>query len=103
MVGGGTVGKKVYVGNLSYGTSEDKLRTLFTEFGEVESVSVITDRYTGRPRGFAFVEMATEQAAQAAITALNGQSVDDRELKVAEAKPQRERERRGGERGRPRW
>jgi RNA recognition motif-containing protein len=102
------MGKKVYVGNLSYDTSEDKLRTLFTEFGEVESVAVITDRYTGRPRGFAFVEMATEQAAQAAIAALNGKSVDDRELNVAEAKPQRERQQRSrdwrdSDRGRSRW
>jgi cold-inducible RNA-binding protein len=92
------MGKKVYVGNLSYQTSEEQLRTLFAEFGEVESVSVITDRYTGRPRGFAFVEMAAEQAAQAAISALNGKSVDDRELTVAEAKPQRERDQRGGDR-----
>lgn len=82
--------KKVYVGNLNYQTTEDTLRTLFAEYGEVESVSVITDRYTGRSRGFAFVEMGTDEAAQAAIDAVNGKTVDDRQLKVAEAKPRRE-------------
>ena len=94
------MGKKVYVGNLNYQTTEDTLRTAFAEFGEVESVSIITDRYTGRSRGFAFVEMATDGAAEEAITALNGRPLDDRELKVAEAKPQRER---SSDRGRPRW
>jgi RNA recognition motif-containing protein len=93
--------QKVYVGNLSYDTTEDTLRTLFAEYGEIESISVITDRYTGRPKGFAFVEMATEQAAQAAISGLNGKSVDDREIKVDKAKPPRDR--RGGDRGRSRW
>jgi cold-inducible RNA-binding protein len=93
--------QKVYVGNLSYNTTEDTLRTLFAEFGEIESVNLITDRETGRPKGFAFVEMATEQAAQAAISALNGKSVDDRELKVDKAKPPRDR--RGSDRGRSRW
>ncbi len=82
------MGKRIYVGNLSYNTTEGALRTLFAEYGEIESVSMITDRDTGRPKGFAFVEMATEQAAQAAISALNGKSVDDREIKVNEAKPQ---------------
>jgi RNA recognition motif-containing protein len=98
--------KKVYVGNLSYHTNEDALRTLFAEFGDIESINVVTDRYTGRSRGFAFVEMATEEAAQAAIGGLNGKMVDDRELKVAEAKPKRERSRDswgGGDRRRSRW
>jgi RNA recognition motif-containing protein len=97
--------KKVYVGNLNYDTTEDTLRTLFAEFGEIESVNVITDRYTGRSRGFAFVEMTTEQAAQEAISGLNGRSVDGRELKVAEARPPRDRSRepRGGDRYRSRW
>ncbi len=95
--------QKLYVGNLSYDTTEDSLRTLFAEYGEIESVNVITDRGTGRPKGFAFVEMATDQAAQAAISALNGKSVDDREIKVDRAKPQGERDRsddrpRGGRR-----
>lgn len=93
--------KKVYVGNLSYNTTEDKLRTLFAEYGEIESVNLITDRDTGRPKGFAFVEMATDQAAQAAISALNGKSVDDREIKVDKANPPRER--RTSNRGHSRW
>jgi RNA recognition motif-containing protein len=92
----------LYVGNLSYDTSEDTLRTLFGEFGEVEAVNVITDRYTGRPRGFAFVEMAEEQPAMEAISALNGKSVDGREIRVDKAKPRADRGRQG--RGRqPRW
>jgi cold-inducible RNA-binding protein len=88
--------KNVYVGNMSYDTTEDKLRELFAVHGEVVSVNVITDRYTGRPRGFAFVEIATNEAAQAAIAALNGQMVDGRQLKVEEAQP---RKPRGDERG----
>jgi RNA recognition motif-containing protein len=86
----------IYVGNLSYDTTEDTLRTLFGEFGEVESARVITDRYTGRSKGFAFVEMSTEDAAQAAIDALNGKSVDGRDLRVDKAKPRTERRQ-------PRW
>jgi RNA recognition motif-containing protein len=93
--------QKVYVGNLSYNTTEDSLRALFAEYGEIESVNLITDRATGRPKGFAFVEMATDQAAQAAISALNGKSVDDRELKVDKANPPREG--RSGDRRRSRW
>jgi RNA recognition motif-containing protein len=98
--------QKVYVGNLSYNTTEDTLRTLFAEYGEIESVNLITDRGTGRPKGFAFVEMATDQAAQAAISALHGTSVDEREIRVDKAKPQADRDRRdtrprGGRR--PRW
>ena len=93
--------QKVYVGNLSYNTTEDTLRTLFAEYGPIESVNVITDRGTGQPKGFAFVEMATDQAAQAAISALNGKSVDEREIKVDKANPPRER--RASDRGRSRW
>ena len=93
--------KNLYVGNLSYDTTEDTLRTLFAEYGQIESVRLITDRYTGRSKGFAFVEMSTEQAAQEAISGLNGKQVDNREKKVDNAKPQRER--RGSDRGRPRW
>jgi cold-inducible RNA-binding protein len=95
--------QKVYVGNLSYNTTEDTLRTLFAEYGEIESVNVITDRSTGRPKGFAFVEMATDQGAQAAISALNGKLLDDREIKVDKAKPQADRDRRGSDRRRSRW
>jgi len=93
--------QKVYVGNLSYNTTEDTLRTLFAEYGEIESVNLITDRDSGRPKGFAFVEMSTEQAAREAISALNGKSVDDREIKVDKANPPRER--RSSDRGRSRW
>lgn len=84
---------KIYVGNMSYSTTEDELRDLFAPYGEVVSVSVVYDRATGRPRGFAFVEMGTSEAAQSAISALNGQEVGGRQLRVNEAKPQ------GGDRG----
>jgi RNA recognition motif-containing protein len=98
--------KNIYVGNLNYDTTEDTLRELFAAHGEVASVNVITDRYTGRARGFAFVEMATDEAAAAAIAALDGQTVDGRQLKVNEAKPRRSGggDRGGGrDRGRNRW
>ena len=94
--------KKLYVGNMSYDTTESKLQEMFAAHGEVASVSVVTDRHTGRPRGFAFVEMATDEAAQAAIAALNGQEVDGRQLNVAEARPPKPRggDRRGPDRRR---
>jgi cold-inducible RNA-binding protein len=94
---------KLYVGNLSYSTTETKLRTLFSEFGQVESINMITDRETGRPKGFAFVELNTEQAALAAISALNGKTVDDRQIKVDRAKPQADRDRRPQGGRRPRY
>ncbi|MGD9404573.1 MAG: RNA-binding protein [Anaerolineae bacterium] len=94
--------QKLYVGNLSYNTTESKLRDMFGEFGEIESVKVITDRDTGRPKGFAFVEMASDEAAQKAISELNGKVVDEREIRVDKAKPQTER-RRPPSRGRSRW
>jgi len=81
------MGKNLYVGNMSYDTTRERLQELFQAHGEVTSINIITDRDTGRPRGFAFVEMATEQAAKAAIAALDGQEVDGRELAVNEAKP----------------
>ncbi len=92
--------KKLYVGNLSYDTTEESLRTLFAEVGEVESVSIVTDRMSGRSRGFGFVEMATDEAAAEAISRLNGQMLDGRDLNVAEARPPRSRDdrRRGGRR-----
>jgi len=95
----------LYIGNLSFQTTEDALRDLFVEHGEVESVRLITDRYTGRSRGFAFVEMATDEGAQAAIEAINGKTVDERELRVEVAKPKRDRRGGGGggERRGPRW
>ena len=88
---------KLYVGNLPYSTSEDELRELFAQAGEVVSVAVIRDRDSGRSKGFGFVEMGTEQEAQAAITALNGKEVGGRTLTVNEARP---REDRGGGGGR---
>lgn len=81
------MGKKLYVGNLSYETKDGDLRSLFEPHGEVVSASVIQDRETGRSKGFGFVELATEESAAAAISALNGQSLDGRSLTVNEAKP----------------
>jgi cold-inducible RNA-binding protein len=91
--------QRLYVGNLSYSTTEDTLRTLFAEFGEIEAVNVITDRGSGRPKGFAFVEMADAEGAGQAIDALNGKMVDGREIRVEKAKPRTDR---GGGR-RSRW
>jgi RNA recognition motif-containing protein len=78
---------KIYVGNLSYDVTEEELRQEFAAFGKVESVSVITDKYSGRPKGFAFVEMPTVSEGQAAITALNGKTLKDRALTVNAARP----------------
>ena len=93
----------LYVGNLSYETNEETLRTLFAEYGQIESVNLITDRYTGRSRGFAFVEMSTEQAAQQAMSGLNGKQVDEREIKVDKAKPRPKRDSGRDGRGRSGW
>ncbi len=79
--------KNIYVGNLNYDTTEATLRELFGEHGQVVSVNVIMDQYSGRSKGFAFVEMDSEQSANAAIAALNGKEVDGRALKIAEARP----------------
>ena len=84
--------KKLYVGNLSYDTTAATLSELFAAVGEVASVNLITDRHTGRSRGFAFVEMAEESTAQEAIGQLNGKEVDGRALNVAEARPQAPRD-----------
>jgi len=92
-----SVAKKLYVGNLSYDTSDSDLQRLFEEFGTVESAQVISDRETGRSKGFGFVEMGSDQEAQAAISALNGKEVGGRALTVNEAKPREERG--GGGRG----
>jgi len=88
--------KKLYVGNLSYTTTEAKLMELFGTMGEVTSVKVITDRDTGRPKGFAFVEMAEDSAAQQAIAQLSGKELDGRTINVAEARPQEPRDNRFG-------
>lgn len=87
--------KKIYVGNISFKAKEEDIRELFARSGEVESVKIITDAHTGNPKGFGFVEMATEEDAQKAITELNGTMFMDRTISVAEAKPQQPRERRG--------
>jgi RNA recognition motif-containing protein len=79
--------KKLYVGNLSYATTEDELRTLFAEVGPVTSIALITDRLTGQSKGFGFVEMETTQAAQQAIERLNNSTVNERALTVNEARP----------------
>lgn len=93
----------IYVGNLSYDTTEESLRTLFAEFGDIEAVRLITDRYTGRSKGFAFVEMVTDESAEQAIEALNGKEVDGRELKVDKAKPRSDRGGGGGRERQRRW
>ncbi len=84
---------KLYVGNLPYTTTEDELRQMFAEHGEVTSANLVMDRDTGRPRGFGFVEFSDATGANAAIEALNGQSMGGRDLTVNEARP---RENRGG-------
>ena len=87
------MGKKLYVGNLTYGVTDSALEQMFAQYGTVESAQVIMDRDTGRSKGFGFVEMGTDQEAQAAIAGLNGQMSGGRTLTVNEAKP---REDRGG-------
>jgi cold-inducible RNA-binding protein len=81
---------KIYVGNLSFDVTEEELRAEFAAFGKVESVSIITDKYSGRSKGFAFVEMPTVSEGQAAITALNGKTLKDRTLNVNAARPRSE-------------
>ena len=83
--------QRIYVGNLSFQTTEQGLSDLFAEHGSVNSVSIITDRITGRSRGFAFVEMNDDAEAKAATDALNGKELDDRPLRVAEAKERADR------------
>ncbi len=79
--------KNIFVGNLDFGATEDQVRALFEPFGAVERVSIMTDRDTGRSRGFAFVEMTNEEEADRAITALNGKSLGGRALNINEARP----------------
>jgi cold-inducible RNA-binding protein len=86
---------KLYVGNLSYSTTEDELRTLFSQSGTVTDVAIIKDRDSGRSKGFAFVTMASQAEAEQAVKALNGTSVGDRELKVNPARPREEGAGRG--------
>lgn len=77
----------IYVGNLSYGVSDDNLREVFEAYGEVSSCKVITDKYSGRSKGFGFVEMDNDSEAQAAIDQLDGAEIDGREVRVNEARP----------------
>lgn len=84
----------IYVGNLPYTSGDSEIRTLFEQHGEVASVSVITDKFTGKSRGFAFVEMPDDTSAQAAIETLGGQEFDGRAIVVREAKPRQERPKR---------
>ena len=90
--------KKIYVGNLSYQATEDEVRDMFSEYGTVESIAMITDRETGRFRGFCFVDMP-DSDADAAIAALDGQEVGGRNLRVNEARPKDARSGGGGSRG----
>ncbi len=87
------MGNKLYVGNVSFNVSEQQLADHFAAFGNVTSCKIITDRDTGRSKGFAFVEMSTNDEAAEAISALDGQELDGRGLRVNEAKPQEKRER----------
>ena len=102
--------KNIFVGNLSFNTSEDELRQLFEPYGQVDRVAIMTDRDTGRSRGFGFVEMASNEDGEKAIAALNGQQIGGRTLNVNEARPKNDRSGgggrdRGGDRGgrRDRW
>ncbi|MBD3285981.1 RNA-binding protein [candidate division WOR-3 bacterium] len=87
---------RLFIGNLPHSYNEDKVREIFAEHGEIDNVAVPTDRYTNKPRGFAFVEMPNDEEAKAAIEAVHGTEHDGRELRVEEARPQRERGGRGG-------
>ena len=88
------MGSKLYVGNLSYGTTQDELEAIFAAVGAVVDVAVITDRETGRSKGFAFVEMESEELAKTAIEQLDGTEIGGRTLRVAEARPRAPRPRR---------
>jgi len=90
------MGRKLFVGNLSFSLGEAELKQLFEQKGGVESVAVMRDLDTGRSRGFAFIEMSTDEAAQKAITELNGFAAEGRNLTVNEARPKQERPRGGG-------
>lgn len=95
---------KLYVGNLSYSTTQDSLESAFSEHGQVDEVAIVMDRETGRPRGFAFVTMSNDQEARTAIEAVNGREIDGRTVTVNEARPKAERSGgRGGAGGGRRW
>ncbi len=88
--------KNIYVGNLSYDATEESVRSLFEAYGPVDRVSIVTDRDTGQPRGFAFVEMTDDDAASKAMEALNGTKMGGRNLNINEARPKESRPRGGG-------
>ncbi|NLY01455.1 MAG: RNA-binding protein [Rhodopirellula sp.] len=94
------MGKKLYVGNLTFNTKSSDLERLFSSYGTVQSAQVIEDRETGRSKGFGFVEMGSDQEAREAIQALNGNEIDGRALTVNEARPREERSGGGGGGGR---
>ena len=88
--------KNIFVGNLSFNTNEDELRQIFEGYGQVDRVSILTDRDTGRSRGFGFVEMASDEEGEKAIAALNGSQIGGRTINVNEARPKAERAGGGG-------
>jgi cold-inducible RNA-binding protein len=88
--------KNIFVGNLSFGTTENTVRSMFESYGSVDRVNIVTDRETGQARGFAFVEMSQDAEGNAAISGLNGKDVDGRTLNVNEARPKTERGSGGG-------
>jgi cold-inducible RNA-binding protein len=94
--------KNIFVGNLSFNTNEDELRQMFESYGQVERVSILTDRETGRSRGFGFVEMVSNEDGEKAIAALNGSQIGGRTINVNEARPKTERSGGGGGGGRDR-
>jgi RNA recognition motif-containing protein len=90
------MGAKLYVGNLPYSAAEDKLQEVFAQHGSVVSVRIITDKFSGRSKGFGFVEMGSDEEAERATTALNGTDFEGRNIVVSEARPQEQRPPRGG-------
>ena len=94
------MGKKLYVGNISFKATEESLRELFSTIGEIVSINIVTDSYTSQSKGFGFVEMTSEEDAQKAIASLNGKTFMERNLTVAEARPKPSGERGGFDRGR---
>lgn len=94
---------KLYVGNLSFKTSESDLKDAFSAFGTVDTVNIITERDTGRSKGFGFIEMSNDEEAKAAIAGLNGKQIGDRDLLVNEARPKEDRPARSGFSGGKRW
>jgi RNA recognition motif-containing protein len=91
--------KNIFVGNLSFGATEDAVRSMFEAYGTVDRVSIVTDRETGRARGFGFVEMSADDEGERAIAALNGRELDGRALNINEARPKEDRGGGGGFRG----